>query len=86
MSQWKRISLLIVFTLVFGIIAFFHESRLGKWIDNEVYEWDKYKIFVNLGNIIVKEQDGTNILSLGPTALIHRPNLLEVIVSTLGKK
>ena len=54
--------------------------------DNEVYEWDKYKIFVNLGNIIVKEQDGTNILSLGPTALIHRPNLLEVIVSTLGKK
>ncbi|HCX1347517.1 TPA: phosphatase PAP2 family protein, partial [Staphylococcus aureus] len=26
MSQWKRISLLIVFTLVFGIIAFFHES------------------------------------------------------------
>ncbi|HDH1967406.1 TPA: phosphatase PAP2 family protein, partial [Staphylococcus aureus] len=34
MSQWKRISLLIVFTLVFGIIAFFHESILGKWIDN----------------------------------------------------
>ncbi|HDB3294115.1 TPA: phosphatase PAP2 family protein, partial [Staphylococcus aureus] len=30
MSQWKRISLLIVFALVFGIIAFFHESRLGK--------------------------------------------------------
>lgn len=27
------------FTLVFGIIAFFHESRLGKWIDNEVYEF-----------------------------------------------
>ncbi|HDM1106320.1 TPA: phosphatase PAP2 family protein, partial [Staphylococcus aureus] len=39
MSQWKRISLLIVFALVFGIIAFFHESRLGKWIDNEVYEF-----------------------------------------------
>lgn len=39
MSQWKRISLLIVFTLVFGIIAIFHESRLGKWIDNEVYEF-----------------------------------------------
>ncbi|NGQ44696.1 phosphatase PAP2 family protein, partial [Staphylococcus aureus] len=38
MSQWKRISLLIVFALVFGIIAFFHESRLGKWIDNEVYD------------------------------------------------
>ncbi|MQI08951.1 phosphatase PAP2 family protein, partial [Escherichia coli] len=39
MSQWKRISLLSVFALVFGIIAFFHESRLGKWIDNEVYEF-----------------------------------------------
>ena len=26
-------------TLIFGIIAFFHESRLGKWIDNEVYEF-----------------------------------------------
>ncbi|MDK8605656.1 phosphatase PAP2 family protein, partial [Staphylococcus aureus] len=39
MSQWKRISLLIVFALVFGIIAFFHESRLGQWIDNEVYEF-----------------------------------------------
>ncbi|KXA37281.1 PAP2 family protein [Staphylococcus lugdunensis] len=24
---------------MFGIIAFFHESRLGKWIDNEVYEF-----------------------------------------------
>ena len=61
-------------------------TRESITFDNEVYEWDKYKIFVNLGNIIVKEQDGTNILSLGPTALIHRPNLLEVIVSTLGKK
>ncbi|MDU3184526.1 MAG: phosphatase PAP2 family protein [Staphylococcus epidermidis] len=39
MNRWKRISLLIVFTLIFGIIAFFHESRLGKWIDNEVYEF-----------------------------------------------
>lgn len=61
-------------------------TRESITFDNEVYEWDKYKIFVNLGNIIVKEQDGTNILSLGPTALIHRPNLLKVIVSTLGKK
>ena len=61
-------------------------TRESITFDNEVYEWDKYKIFVNLGNIIVKEQDGTNILSLGPTALIHRPNLLETIVSTLGKK
>ena len=39
MSRLKRISLLIIFTLIFGIIAFFHESRLGKWIDNEVYEF-----------------------------------------------
>ncbi|WP_251517040.1 MULTISPECIES: phosphatase PAP2 family protein [Staphylococcus] len=39
MSRWKRISLLIIFTLIFGIIAFFHESRLGKWIDNEVYDF-----------------------------------------------
>ena len=39
MSHWKRISLLIIFTLIFGVIAFFHESRLGKWIDNEVYEF-----------------------------------------------
>ena len=61
-------------------------TRESITFDNEIYEWDKYKIFVNLGNIIVKEQDGTNILSLGPTALIHRPNLLELIVSTLGKK
>ena len=61
-------------------------TRESITFDNEVYEWDKYKIFVNLGNIIVREQDGTNILSLGPTALIHRPNLLELIVSTLGKK
>ena len=61
-------------------------TRESITFDNEVYEWDKYKIFVNLGNIIVKEKDGTNILSLGPHALIHRPNLLEVIVSTLGKK
>ncbi|MFZ8101136.1 phosphatase PAP2 family protein, partial [Staphylococcus arlettae] len=30
MSHWKRISLLIIFTLIFGVIAFFHESRLGK--------------------------------------------------------
>ena len=39
MNRTKRITLLIVFTLIFGIIAFFHESRLGKWIDNEVYEF-----------------------------------------------
>ena len=34
-------------------------TRESITFDNEVYEWDKYKIFVNLGNIIVKEQDGT---------------------------
>ena len=28
-----------MFYINFGIIAFFHESRLGKWIDNEVYEF-----------------------------------------------
>ncbi|MBB4832970.1 undecaprenyl-diphosphatase [Staphylococcus hominis] len=39
MNRTKRITLLIIFTLIFGIIAFFHESRLGKWIDNEVYEF-----------------------------------------------
>ena len=61
-------------------------TRESITFDNEVYEWDKYKIFVNLGNIIVKEQDGTNILSLGPDALIHRTNLLELIISTLEKK
>ncbi|PXA46106.1 phosphatase PAP2 family protein, partial [Staphylococcus pseudintermedius] len=36
-TYWKKISLLIVFTLIFSMIAMFHESRLGKWIDNEVY-------------------------------------------------
>lgn len=83
------------FFCIFAIFLLFQKYPIAMKIivtresitfDNEVYEWDKYKIFVNLGNIIVKEQDGTNILSLGPTALIHRPNLLEVIVSTLGKK
>ncbi|MDU9926157.1 hypothetical protein RRB88_03185, partial [Staphylococcus aureus] len=31
MSQWKRISLLIVFALVFGIIAFFQVLHLLWW-------------------------------------------------------
>ena len=39
MRQRKRISLMIVFIAIFGMIAGFHESRLGKWIDTEVYEW-----------------------------------------------
>lgn len=38
MSQWKRISLLIVLHW-FWNYRVFHESRLGKWIDNEVYEF-----------------------------------------------
>src|SRR5699024_4516256 len=32
-------SLFLVFTLIFGVIAYFHESRVGKWIDTEVYEF-----------------------------------------------
>ncbi|TDM13262.1 phosphatase PAP2 family protein [Macrococcus lamae] len=39
MSRVQRITLIIIFTIIFGMIAFFHESRLGKWIDNEVYEF-----------------------------------------------
>ncbi|MBA8771007.1 MULTISPECIES: phosphatase PAP2 family protein [Staphylococcus] len=39
MSHWKRISLLLIFTLIFSVIAMFHESRIGKWIDNEVYSF-----------------------------------------------
>ncbi|TDM04224.1 phosphatase PAP2 family protein [Macrococcus carouselicus] len=39
MSQMQRISLILIFSFIFGLIAFFHESRLGKWIDNEVYEF-----------------------------------------------
>ncbi|GGB06089.1 phosphatase PAP2 family protein [Macrococcus hajekii] len=39
MSQMQRISLVLVFSFIFGLIAFFHESRLGKWIDTEVYEF-----------------------------------------------
>ncbi|TDM15412.1 phosphatase PAP2 family protein [Macrococcus bovicus] len=39
MSQKQRISLILIFSFIFGMIAFFHESRLGKWIDNEVYEF-----------------------------------------------
>lgn len=39
MSRTKRLSLFIIFTLIFGVIAYFHESRVGKWIDTEVYEF-----------------------------------------------
>ena len=39
MSRAKKLSLFLVFTLIFGVIAYFHESRVGKWIDTEVYEF-----------------------------------------------
>lgn len=39
MSQANRTLLILIFSLIFGVIAFFHESRLGKWIDNEVYNF-----------------------------------------------
>lgn len=39
MSRIKKLSLFLVFTLIFGVIAVFHESRLGQWIDREVYEF-----------------------------------------------
>lgn len=39
MSRSKKLSLFLVFTLIFGVIAIFHESRLGQWIDREVYEF-----------------------------------------------
>lgn len=39
MSQANRALLILIFSLIFGVIAFFHESRIGKWIDNEVYNF-----------------------------------------------
>lgn len=39
MNRTKKLSLFLVFTLIFGVIAYFHESRVGKWIDTEVYEF-----------------------------------------------
>ncbi|ANZ33376.1 phosphatase PAP2 family protein [Staphylococcus carnosus] len=38
MSRIKRISLILVFTLIFSVIAAFHQSRIGNWIDTEVYD------------------------------------------------
>ena len=38
MNRQKKISLFIVFTLIFGVIAVFHEARVGRLIDREVYE------------------------------------------------
>jgi len=38
-SRTKKLSLFLVFMLIFGVIAVFHESRAGQWIDREVYEF-----------------------------------------------
>lgn len=54
--------------------------------DNEKYDWDKYKIFASAGSIIVQDKAGNTILSLGQKALIHRVNLLEAIINSLGTK
>ena len=60
-------------------------TRESITFDDETYEWDKYKIFISLGSIVVQEKDGTPILVLGGNALIHRINLLEAIFNTFGK-
>ena len=60
-------------------------TRESITFDDETYEWDKYKIFISLGSIVVQEKDGTPILVLGGNALIHRINLLEAIINTFGK-
>lgn len=39
MNRAKRISLILVFTLIFSVIAAFHQSRVGNWIDTEVYDF-----------------------------------------------
>ena len=60
-------------------------TRESITFDDETYEWDKYKIFISLGSIVVQEKDGTPILVLGGNALIHRINLLEAIINIFGK-
>lgn len=60
-------------------------TRESITFDDETYEWDKYKIFISLGSIVVQEKDGSPILVLGGDALIHRINLLEAIINTFGK-
>ena len=47
------------FTLIFWYNSFFHESRLGKWIDNEVYEF-----------IYSSESFITTSIMLGATKLV----------------
>lgn len=61
-------------------------AKEGINFDGEKYDWDKYKIFVSLGNIIIQDINSNNILFIGDKALIHRLNLLEAIIDTLGKK
>lgn len=60
-------------------------TRESITFDDETYEWDKYKIFISLGSIVVQEKDGSPTLVLGGNALIHRINLLEAIINTFGK-
>lgn len=62
-------SLFLVFTLIFGVIAVFHESRLGRWIDREVYEF-----------IYASESFITTALMLGFTQL---GEVLSMIVMSL---
>lgn len=60
-------------------------TRESITFNDKTYEWDKYKIFISLGSIVVQEKDGSPILVLGGNALIHRINLLEAIINTFGK-
>ncbi|CEA00283.1 phosphatidylglycerophosphatase B [Jeotgalicoccus saudimassiliensis] len=69
MSRSKKMSLFLVFTLIFGVIAVFHESRLGRWIDREVYEF-----------IYASESFITTALMLGFTQL---GEVLSMIVMSL---
>lgn len=69
MSRQKKMSLFLVFTLIFGVIAIFHESRLGRWIDREVYEF-----------IYASESFITTALMLGFTQL---GEVLSMIVMSL---
>lgn len=69
MSRSKKMSLFLVFTLIFGVIAIFHESRVGRWIDREVYEF-----------IYASESFITTALMLGFTQL---GEVLSMIVMSL---
>lgn len=69
MNRSKKMSLFLVFTLIFGVIAIFHESRVGRWIDREVYEF-----------IYASESFITTALMLGFTQL---GEVLSMIVMSL---